>query len=261
MKRRPAIRFLVLAGAVLAAAACQKAPETASAPPPSSTSSAPASSQAASSNASAPVPAPLPKVEVCKLLSAAEVSALMGKTLIQNGCDYGLDPSAKEKALADNQARMDQATKHAAAGDMNGFMKGMMQAGQGQQKTAGLMGEQMTITVDASRDDQTEDQIKAIYAKTGATVRTATAPLAPAQRGVNNVIEGLDEVGGVGDWAFATNVASISMGMGMSFRGRILEARKGPWHVTVSGTVGPDPGAKALDDKLAGVARALIAKL
>jgi len=29
----------------------------------------------------------------------------------------------------------------------------------------------------------------------------------------------------------------------------------------VSATVGPDPGAEALDNKLAGVARALIAKL
>jgi hypothetical protein len=56
-------------------------------------------------------------------------------------------------------------------------------------------------------------------------------------------------------------VASVNMGMGFSVRGRILEARKGPWRVTVSATVAPDPGTAALDEKMAGVARALIAKL
>ena len=123
------------------------------------------------------------------------------------------------------------------------------------------MTNQLTVNVDASRDDQTEDDVKAIYAKTGATVRGAVAPLQPEQRGLNGLIQGLDEVSGVGDWAFATNVASTSLGPGFSIRGRILEARKGPWHVTVSTTVAPDPGAAALDGKMAGVARALIAKL
>jgi hypothetical protein len=68
-------------------------------------------------------------------------------------------------------------------------------------------------------------------------------------------------VSGVGDWAFATNIASVNMGMGFTIRGRILEARKGPWHVTVSATVSPDPGVTTLDDQMARVARALIAKL
>jgi hypothetical protein len=164
--------------------------------------------------------------------------------------------------MADTQAQLDQGTKRAAAGDMSGLMKGMMQAGANQQKTGATMMEQMNITVDASRDGQTEDEIKAIYAKTGATVNGAMAgPLAPEKHGLTGVIEGVDEKSGVGDWAFATNVASVNMGLGLSIRGRILEARKGPWRVTVSATVSPDPGTTALDDKMAGVAKALIAKL
>jgi hypothetical protein len=119
----------------------------------------------------------------------------------------------------------------------------------------------MTITVDASRDNQTEDEVKSMYAKTGATVRGAIAPLHPEQRGLNGLIQGLDEVNGVGDWAFATNVGATNLGMGFSMRGRILEARKGPWHVTISANVAPDPGSAALDKQMAGVARALMAKL
>lgn len=265
MKRNLTTRSLVLAATVLAASACQKSPETAS----TTSTSTPAAAgpettpqAVAGGAASAATPAQVPpKVQVCTLLSAAEVSALMGKTLIQDGCSYGLDPAEKEKALAESQKQLSNATNRASAGDMNGFMKGMMQAGAGQQKTGSAMMDQMTVSVDASRDDQTEEAVKAIYAKTGGVVRGAIAPLAPEQRGLNGVIEGLDEVSGVGDWAFATNVASVNMGMGFSIRGRILEARKGPWHVTVSATVAPDPGAAALDNRLAGVARALIAKL
>ncbi len=252
-----------LAAVLLATAACQK-PEPAAAPDSSSASSSTPSTSSTSSAAPSPAPvsAPAPpKVQVCTLLSAAEVSAIVGKKLVQDGCTYGLDTTDQQKALAENQGQFGQAQKRAQAGDMNGFMKGMMQAGAGQQKAGKAMMNQANITVEASRDDQTEDAVKAIYAKTGATVRGAMAPLAPEQRGVNGLIQGLDEVSGVGDWAFATNVAAVNMGMGFSTRGRILEARKGPWHVTVSATVAPDPGAAALDRQMAGVARALIAKL
>jgi hypothetical protein len=259
MKRKLTTRSLICAAAVLAASACQKTPQE---PPAASPPAATAAEATQQPGPAATAPQAPPKVQICTLLSAAEVGAVMGKTLIQDGCTYGLDPAAKEKALAENQEQLAQATKHASAGDMSGFMKGMMQAGAGQQKTGSAMMDQLTVTVDASRDDQTEDGVKAIYARTGATVRGALAgPLAPEKHGLNGVIEGLDEVSGVGDWAFATNVASVNMGMGFSVRGRILEARKGPWHVTVSATVSPDPGAAALDNQLAGVARALIAKL
>ena len=257
MKPNLTIRLLILAAAVLAAAACQKPAQDSST---ASNGAQPAQPAAASAPAAVPAP-PTPKVQVCKLLSAAEVGALMGgKTLIQDGCTYGLDPAAKEKAMAESQKSIKAATN----GDMSGLMKGMMKGGGGPPmgNAMNAMRDQMNISVDASRDDQTEEQVKAIFAKTGATVHGAlSGPLAPENHGMTGVIEGLDEVNGVGDWAFATNVASVNMGAGFSLRGRLLEARKGPWHVTVSATVGPDPGAAALDAKLADVARALIAKL
>jgi hypothetical protein len=256
-------RSLVIALAALAAAACQKAPE---APPAAQAPAAPAAPATTAGAETPPPPAPVaaapaapaPKVQVCTLLSAAEVGAVMGKTLVQDGCTYGLDPAAKEKALAKSQGDLAKGMKGAAAGDMNGFMKGMMQAGIGKGNLGSAIQDQMTVSVEANRDDQTEDEVKAIFAKTGGIARGA---LAPDAHGLHGVIEGLDEVANVGDWAFATNVASVNMGAGFSVRGRILEARKGPWHVTVSATVAPDPGSAALDARLAGVARALIAKL
>lgn len=257
-RRNLTIRPLILAAAILAASACQKASQPSPAADSPATPSTTVAQTAPQAVPSADAPAAPPKVEVCKLLSAAEMSALMGKTLIQDGCTYGLDPAPKEKAMAESQKQLAQAGNSASAGDMSSLMKGMMQS---QQKASKAISEQLTISVDASRDNQTEDEVKSIYAKTGGTVRGAIAPLHPEQRGLNGLIQGLDEVNGVGDWAFATNVASVNMGMGFSIRGRILEARKGPWHVTVSATVAPDPGSAALDNQLAGVARALIAKL
>ena len=255
--RSPILAVASLILALLAATACQKASQPS---PADSTQASNTNSQTAPQVASgADVPPAAPsKVQVCQLLSAAEVGAVMGRTLIQNGCSYGLDPAAKEKEMAAGQEQMAAASKHASAGDMSGFVKGMMQT---QQKMGSTLGDQMEVDVDAHRENQTEDEAKAIYAKTSTTVRGAVAPLQPEQRGLNGLLQGHDEVSGVGDWAFATNVAAVNMGMGFSERGRILEARKGPWRVTVSATVGPDPGAEALDHKLAGVARALIAKL
>ena len=267
-RRDLAARSLALAAAFLAVTACQRTPQSgsqansAAAPSPAASTAPaqPAAPSAIASNAapSGAAPAAAEPVKVCTLLSAAEVGAVMGKTLIQDGCSYGLDPAEKERALAESQKHLQEGVRRATAGDMNGLMKGMMNGLGPQSAASSAMMNQMTITVDAARDNQTEDEIKAIYAKTGGIVR---GTLAPEKHGVQGVIQGLDEVAGVGDWAFATNVAAVNMGMGFSIRGRILEARKGPWHVTVSATVAPDPGAAALDNRLAGVARALIAKL
>jgi hypothetical protein len=275
MPQIPTARFLVLAITLLASAACRQqqppAPAAAATPaapaaagaPAAPTTAAATTPQPAAGDAApaAPAASQPPAVDVCSLLSAAEVSAAMGKTLVkgQGGCDYGLDPSAKEKQFAANQAKLAHATKRAAAGDMSAFMKGMAQGGANNPLTGGsAIMEQMTISLNATRDDQTEEAIKAIYTKTGETVRGA---LAPEKRGLNGVIQGLDEISGVGDWAFATNVASVNMGMGFSIRGRLLEARKGPWHATISATVAPDPGVAALDGHLADLARAFLAKL
>lgn len=260
--RSPAHAALAILGltlltvAALTAAACQKTSPTPAADS-TQTAAGPQTTPQPVPRGDAPAAAP-PRVEICKLLSAAEVGAVMGKKLIQDGCAYGLDPADKEKAMAESQEQMAKLQKGASPGDMGSLMKGMMQS---QQKMGDAMKNQLTVSVDASRDSQTEDEVKTVYAKTGSAVRGAVAPLQPEQRGVNGLIQGLDEVSGVGDWAFATNVAAVNMGLGFSVRGRLLEARKGPWHVTVSATVSPDPGAAALDDKLAGVARALLAKL
>jgi hypothetical protein len=267
---------LALGLALIAAAACQKAS-------PSSSASVPAASQAAASpgagamssgvsgasgapaaSAAAAAPAVPVKVQVCSLLSAAEVGAIMGKPLVQaqgGGCSYGLDPSAKEEELAQAHGETANAQRAAAAGDMNAFMRGMARAGGRQPQRAQIMMEQLQLTVDASRDDQTEASLKAIYTNTGNTVRGAVAPLAPEKRGLTGLVQGIDDIPGLGDWAFATNVASVNMGGMLSIRGRLLEARQGPWHVTVSATIAPDPGTAKLDAQMASVARALLAKL
>jgi hypothetical protein len=275
------VAFVAVAVAVLAAAtACQRtAPSPAASSPGSQAANAganatgadaagaaasPAGAPTASTDTAAPaVPAAPVKAQVCSLLSAAEVGAIMGKTLIQaqgGGCSYGLDPAAKEKELAQAHDETSNARRAAAGGDLNAMLRGMAQAGSKQPHRAQVMMEQLELSVDASRDGQTEDSLKALYTNTGATVRGAVAPLTPEKRGLTGIIQGVDEVRGLGDWAFATNVASVNMGI-MSIRGRLLEARQGPWHVTVSVTIAPDPGIATLDTQLASVARALFAKL
>jgi hypothetical protein len=246
MKPNRSATLLALGVAVLAAAGCRQAPPAPAPPAPAAPAPASATAQTTPQEAAPPLqPAP---VQVCSLLSAAEVSAAMGKTLVRGqdgGCDFGLDPSAKQKELAKNQ-------------DMSALMRSMQHPGAHHRQPGSSLMEQMNVSLSASRDDQTEEAVKAVYAQTGAVVRGA---LAPEKHGLNGVIQGLDEIAGVGDWAFATNVASVNMGMGFSIRGRLLEARKGPWHVTLSATVAPDPGAEALDGHLTNLARALLAKL
>ncbi len=265
-----AIRSLALAASLLAVSACQRSSPASSAPAPSpAAATAPAATASTSPGTAAPAapsldrpPAqPAPKPQVCSLLSAAEVSAILGKTLVQDGCTYGLDPAEKEREIAKSQEQLQEGMKRATAGDVSSLMKGMggMAGGGGSQPgAASAMLSQMTISIDADRDGQTEDQIKAVYTKTGGIVR---GTLAPEKHGLQGVIEGLDEVSGVGDWAFATNVATANLGPGFSIRGRLLHAGKGPWHVVVGATVAPDPGAAALDNRLAELARALLAKL
>ena len=119
----------------------------------------------------------------------------------------------------------------------------------------------MTLNVDATRDDQTEDDVKAIYAKTGGVVRGATAPLAPEQRGLHGFLEGIDEVSGVGDWAFATNVASVNMGMGFSDPRSHPGGAQGSLARDRERHRGPRPRRGGARRQVAGVARALIAKL
>lgn len=248
--------------------ACQQSPPaapTAASPAPASGQSAPAAQAAASANSgssdpSAPAAPPAlqqaARVDVCSLLSAAEVSAIMGKPLVQSphSCEYGLDPSAKEKAMADVGVKQ-------GAGDaknMTAMMQAFAKGGRGKAATtASTMMDQLTISINATQDGTTEAEAKKIYTQVGGTVNQA---LHPEAHNANEVIQVGDEIRGVGDWAFATNAASVNV-MGLSIRGRLLEIGKAPWHVTVGATVSPDPGVAVLDKQLADVARALIAKL
>jgi hypothetical protein len=122
-------------------------------------------------------------------------------------------------------------------------------------KMAGTMMDQFTVTVSAEQDGRTEEKMQQIDAPIGTGVNGA---LHPEDHNAQDVIQVGNQLPGVG-WAFATNVASINS-MGMSIRGRLLHAAKGPWPVTVSATVSPDPGAAKLDKELGDVARAPFTK-
>jgi hypothetical protein len=114
------------------------------------------------------------------------------------------------------------------------------------------------VRLDVARDDMTEAQIKAIYEQTGKAVRKS---LDPDSKGLQKTITVANDIPNLGDWAFTANVAAVNMGFGFSSRGRILHARKGPWHLTVGATISPDPGEAALDAELAQIARTAIARL
>ena len=64
------------------------------------------------------------------------------------------------------------------------------------------------------------------------------------------------ELHGIGDWAFITTVTQAA-----SVRGRMLEARKGPWHVTLTVAMAPDPGEEKLDAEMITLAKSALAKL
>jgi hypothetical protein len=236
----------------MAASSCQR---EATSPPLASSTAAPSANQPAV--AEQPTQAvPVAHVDICSLLSAAEVSAIMGKRLVQqpHSCDYNLDASAKEKALADAGVK----EGNDSAQNMGAMMKTFQKGGVGSlNKMTGTMMDMMTVSVSADQENTTEQKVKDVYAKVGSTVNQA---LHPEEHNLEGVIQVGDEISGVGDWAFATNVANVNV-MGMSVRGRLLHVGKGPWHLVVSATVSPDPTVAVLDKQLADVARALIAKL
>lgn len=119
--------------------------------------------------------------------------------------------------------------------------------------------EQLSVDVDLSHDTETEDHVKAIYANLGKTVNDT---MKPEQHGLDKTIQvSAKDLPNVGDWAFSTNVTSVNMGMGISTRGRLLEARQGAWRLTISATVAPDPGEAKMDTQLSDVARGVFAKL
>ena len=181
------------------------------------------------------------------MVSAADVGKVFDKTVVSNGsghsCSFGLDPAEKEKQMA---AFQQDPSKMAAA---------MANGGKIAIPTA--ISNQLVVDVNVDRDTQSEDQLKAMHAQIGKQVGATD----PGAHGLNDTNQTAKDISGVGDWAFSTNVAAVNMGNGISTRGRMLEAKQGPWHVTVSATIAPDPGEAKLDTQLADVARLACAKL
>lgn len=233
-----------IAFVLVAVLGCGKSDSKDNAPP---TAGQPAAAPSAAP-AAAPVatPPPVADFDPCSLLTADEVGKEFGKTVIakkegRHECEYGLDPAEQEKAMLELE-------KGGAAGIVKN----------GNFKMPAAISNQLVVDLATERDTQTEDQIKTIYAKIGSAVNGAVKP---DEHGLTNTIEAGKEIPNVGDWAFTTNVTAVSMGAGMSTRGRLLEARKGALRLTLSVTIAPDPGADKLDTQMADLARSAIAKL
>ena len=162
-----------------------------------------------------------------------------------SSCTFGLDPAEKEKAMAALQKDPMKAAQAMAGGGKGGI------------KVPDAISNQLVIDLSIDHDTQTEDQIKAMYVGIGSAVNGAK----PTEHGLNETVTAAKDLPGIGDWAFVTNIASVNMGFGASVRGRLLDAHKGTWHMTVSVTIAPDPGASKLDDEISQIAKTAIAKL
>jgi hypothetical protein len=209
--------------------------------PPSATTAEPARTEVAA-------------VDPCSLVSAAEVGSIVGQSVVSQvdgeGCDYSLDPSAAS-------APPSGAASRAKTGGAPSLMGALGQGGDFS-KVLGAASHQLLLTLTADRDGMTEAQVRAIHERTGEAVRGAVQP---ESRGLGDVLRPGADIPGVADWAFATNVAAVNMGFGLSSRGRILEAGRGPWHLTLTVNVSPDPGPETLDRQLAAIAHAACGKL
>ncbi len=241
------VRGMYKLAAVMMLMACGKSADQDKAKPAETPTPSSAPSGAAPV-ASAPVAAPIAVTDVkaCDLITADEVGKIFNKKVIMkkeaepHSCSFGLDPAEMQKS-------MEAMTKN----PMSMVAKGGM-------KMPGM--DQLIIEVSIARDDQTEEQIKATYKKIGSAAAGVTKS-APNPAGVKDVVTGMHELSGVGDWAFTTNVASVDMGNAMTLAGRLLHARSGAWSLTLSTTISPDPGTEKLDAKMADVARPITAKL
>ena len=225
--------------AVVMLMACGKSADTKdkAAPPPPP--------QSAPSAAPAPAPAAVKDVVACDLISADEVGKIFAKTVVMkkdgpHSCSFGLDPAEMQKS-------MEAMTKNP-----------MGMVGKGGIKMPAM--DQLVVEVSIDHNDETEDQIKATFTSIGSAAAEVTKT-APNPGGLKNVVKGIKDVSGLGDWAFTTNVASVNMGNAITVGGRLLQARAGGWLLTVSTTISPDPGADKLDAEMSDVARPVVAKL
>jgi len=239
------IRKMPLAAAALCVPAvfCFCSRKSAVAVPPAGAARA-ESSPARPKSAEASMPDP------CTLATAEEVGAILERRLVANcsgsSCDYGNAPSSARPRKTAQLASMDDLLKSPSSSAS--AVPEMPQA------VATLT----DVKVDLARDDMTEAQVRGIYAQTGNAVRKS---LDPDSKGLQKTIMVANDIPNLGDWAFTTNVATVNMGLGFSSRGRILHARKGPWHLTIGATISPDPGEAALDAELGEIARTAISRL
>ena len=194
--------------------------------------------------AAAPPPAPVAQIDPCSLVSAAEVGAAIGKTVVANKdgprqCSYGLDPAEQQKAIAE----LDK-------GGLAGMVKG------GGIKMPSAITNQLAVTLEIA-PRQSEAELKQLYAGVGSAVNK----LDPKAHGLDDAITNGQELKGVGNWAFTTNIAPVNMGNGLSTRGRLLQAQQGAWQVTLSVTIAPDPGGAKLDDEMVAIVKPALTKL
>jgi hypothetical protein len=170
---------------------------------------------------------------------------VIGKTVVAkkdgpHQCSFGLDPADQQKAVAELQ---------------KGGLAAM--ASGGGIKIPSAISSQLALTLEISPKTQSEAEIKQLYAGVG----SAVDKLDPKAHGLDETIKNGQELAGVGDWAFTTNVASVNMGNGFSTRGRLLESQEGPWQLTLSVTIAPDPGAAKLDDEMVAIVKPVVTKL
>jgi hypothetical protein len=239
------MRHYLFVLATVVVSGCGKSNDAKEAPAPAGTPATPPVAAAPTTVAATPPPPPMPDVQACSLLAAADVGTIFGKTVVSSGsglhCTYGIDPAVKQKQLEALQGGV------AAMSKKGGFA------------IPAAISEQLVVDVELSHNTDTEDQVKAIYANIGKTVNETAKP---EQHGLDKTIQvAAKDLPNVGDWAFSTNVAAVNMGMGMSTRGRLVEAKQGAWRLTISATVAPDPGEAKMDTQLGDVARGVFAKL
>ncbi|MEO6776871.1 MAG: hypothetical protein ABI467_28295 [Kofleriaceae bacterium] len=234
-----------IAIALVAVLGCGKSDSKANPAPASAPAAAAAAAAAAAVAPPATPPTPAAEIDPCSLVSAAEVGAAIGKTVIANKdgprqCSYGLDPAEQQKG-------MDELRK----GGLAGMVKG------GGIKVPSVITNQLALTLEISPKQQSEAEIKQVYAGLG----SAVDKLDPKAHGLDDAIKHGQELHGLGDWAFTTNIAAVNMGNGISTRGRLLHAQRGAWQLTLSVTIAPDPGAAQLDDELVAIAKVALTKL
>lgn len=239
-------RAMALAAAV--SCFCSRKPAEAAPPPGAAASAQPSNGHAAPAPSSGKTPDP------CTLVTAEEVGAILQRKLVSSSsgesCEYGnvVEPAPAGQAAAGSGS---------SSGSMDDLVKSLS-SGTGAPHAPEAVANLTNVKLGIARDDMSEAQVKAIHSRVGKTVRRS---LDPDQHGLQGTLVVANDIPGVGDWAFTTSVAAVNMGFGLSSRGRILHARKGPWHLTVGATISPDPGEAALDAQLAAIARTAVARL